>query len=201
MVGLRRFSWRSVLSVGLASALTVFGTGIAAADSGHGQHGNYLFIDGDASHTGATCVYTGPQTKLTSLIVKPPKVWWPDTDSSNERQHGTVGWRAIAQKATDPVNGPWTFVKRSPIQKKVAYEDQTAPYGDSTKAPFTKATLSWSAPHSPLVYARVVVKAFWYHHDGSVMGWQKHPVVYYHYKYGTINGTFTNECNNYGLAG
>jgi hypothetical protein len=33
------------------------------------------------------------------------------------------------------------------------------------------------------------------------MGWQNHPVAYYHYQYGVHTGSFTNECNNYGLAG
>lgn len=201
MVGRRRSASRAVLSLGLAATLAILGSGVAAADSAHGQTGNHLFIDGDATHTGATCVYTGPQTKLTSLILKPPKVWWPNTNSANERQHGTVGWRAIVQKTQDSVNGPWTVAKKSSVQKKVAYEDQTVPYGDSTKAPFTKKTLSWSAPQSPLIYVRVIVQALWYKADGSVLGWQKHPIVWYHYAYGASSGTFTNQCNNYGLAG
>jgi hypothetical protein len=201
MVDRRWSRSHAALSLALASTMAIIGSGVAAADSGHGQHGHYLFIDGDATHTGATCVYTGPQTKLTSLVVKPPKVWWPDTNAANERQHGTVGWKVIVQKAEDAVKGPWTVAKQSSVQKKVAYEDQTALYGESTKAPFTKKTLSWSAPQSPTIYVRVIVQAFWYNPDGSVLGWQKHRVVWYHYTYGASSGTFTNLCNNYGLAG
>ena len=200
MLGLGWSTSRAVVSLGLAATLAIFGSEVAEADSTHGQTGNYIFIDGAPSNTGATCVYTGPNVKLTSIIVKPPKVWWPNTNSSNERQHGTVGWRAIVQ--TSPTGtAPWTFAKKSSIQKKIAYEDQTAPYGDSTKAPFTKKTLSWNAPQSPTIYVRVVVQAIWYHRDGTVMGWWKHPIMDYHFTYGVYSGTFTNECNNYGLAG
>ena len=51
------------------------------------------------------------------------------------------------------------------------------------------------------MYIQVVVQALWYAKDGSVKGWVKHPVAYLKYTYGPDTNTFTNWCNNEGLAG
>lgn len=172
---------------------------VASADSEFGQHGHYLFLE-DEVHPAVTCTYTGPHTKLTSITVKPPKVWWPDTISENHTEHGKTGWRVIVQTTASPADGPWHTARRSAIQKATAFEDSAALYGDSTKAPFTRRTLSWDAPRHPTIYVRVVIQAFWYHADGSVMGWEKHTSVYYRYKVGAITGIFTNSCSNFGIA-
>src|SRR3954468_6820114 len=93
----RSISRRSTLSVALAVAgAAVFATsGLTLADSESGQHGHYAFKD-DASTGGATCVYS-TAGKLTEIVVKPPSLWWPDTDSGNNNEHGRVGWQLAVQ--------------------------------------------------------------------------------------------------------
>ena len=78
----------------LAALLTLVMSGVAAADTYHGQHADYIFMDGSSSSTRATCVYTYPNANLKTLIVKAPKLWWPDSIAEKHHEHGTVGWRA-----------------------------------------------------------------------------------------------------------
>ena len=166
----RAHAWAAL---GLAGALLLAGGSVASAytppfEKYHGQHGHYLFTVPEA-----TCRYKGSGPfKLTSFVIPPPAVWWPDTVSGKHHQHGPVGWRAIVQQTSDPETGPWTLTTRSPVQKATAYEDQDALYGAGTKAPFTKRTISWDHPGN-LTY-RVLIQAFWYHHDGTARGWVKH---------------------------
>ncbi len=162
----------SVATAGSASA----GSGYPA-DQENGQHGHYLFNDGSA-HGGVICRYAGssPSWTLTSMVVRPPKVWWPDTDSSNHTQHGRVGWRVVVQRY-DYIDNIWTKAYASPTQKATAYEDQDGLYGAGTKAPFTKRTLTNIPSGTPML--RVAVKVIWFRADHTVLGWAKHWDRYY----------------------
>jgi hypothetical protein len=157
---------------------------IALADGVHGQTGDYLFTD-DSAHAGAVCHQANsashPETYwLTGITVKPPSAWWPDTDSSNNNQHGTVGWRFTVQN--DGGNSNWHDVYQSSYQKKTAYEDSQSPYNttNGTKAAFTKRSVSLNGHnYSGSSYWRVKVRINWYRKDGSVLGWTNHTVYYY----------------------
>ena len=177
--------------VGLTSSVVLGGPAIAA-----GQTGNYEFRD----HPGATCRYVndwGHHLALTKVIVRPPSVWWPDTDPNDPDEHGTVGWRAILQKTND-VEGPWVAVKRTPVQRATAYDDQAEPFGATTRAPFTKQTIPWhrDSHSNRFIAVRVVVKAIWYAPDGSVIGRAQHRVVDYRFSWGTHTGTAREFCGN-----
>jgi len=190
---------RLMVTVAFAIGLVVASSVAAAADSGSGQHGHFDFRDLQ-THPEVTCAYTTSQLTLTSIVVRPPRVWWPDTNAGNTHEHGNVGWRAIVQMATDGVNGPWSDLQSTRFQKAVAFEDH--PLSDpADAAPFTKRTLAFHGPQSPLMFVRVVVEARWYNADGSVKGWQQHVVGFYHYTSPNGPGLFTNMCNNRGLAG
>ena len=112
---------RLMLAVIGAAVLSIGLSGIAAADSVVGQHGNYVMTDyGIADETGATCRYSdvGNLTfDIYKLTARAPSVWWMDTNSSITTQHGTVGWRLIV-KHKAPAASTWTTVGKTSIQKK-----------------------------------------------------------------------------------
>ena len=57
-----------------------------------------LRVQDDSVNYGATCIYSSSgrrQYKLTQIVVKAPSLWWPDTDSGNNREHGKVCWELI----------------------------------------------------------------------------------------------------------
>jgi hypothetical protein len=166
-----------------AVLLSIAFSGVAAADTIVGTHGNYIFVDGDStSTTGATCRYSdvGNLTfDIYKMVARAPQVWWPDTNSSITTQHGRVGWKFSIYHKT-PAASTWTLLKSTSVQKKTAYEDQLAPYGQATKAPFTNMSLLISGssfPTTELFKARV--KVFWYRADGTVKGSVMHDVQWY----------------------
>jgi hypothetical protein len=144
-----------------------------------------LFKD-DSTHRSATCKYavdSADSTKywISKITVTPPSVWWPDTNGTKTTQHGTVGWRILVDRYD---GGPGFYtVARSPIQRKVAYEDQLAPYGSSTKAPFTKMTVAFNGKKYGTGNTWVVfVRVNWYRPDGTVMGYVTQLLGYYREK-------------------
>ena len=152
----------------------------AAADTEVGQHGNYIFKD-DASTYGATCVYSGSGPyKLTEIVVKPPSLWWPDTNPANNLQHGKVGWQPSLQISKPGTSGPWNTLFDAPTVVRVAYEDHPA-YDPGDKANLPKYTLyvNHSYNKHPNAYARIVHEAFWYAGDGSTKGTVTHEQLNY----------------------
>lgn len=161
--------------VALAGAAVFATSGLALADSESGQHGHYVFKD-DASTKGATCVYAGSDPyKLTQIVVKPPSLWWPDTDSSNNRQHGLVGWQVSVQISVPGAYGPWHTLYTTSPQVKKAYEDQPAyDKADMAKLATWTLAINGSYKHKPHAYARIVQEAFWYNANGSMLGSVSH---------------------------
>jgi hypothetical protein len=166
-----------------------------SADSTTGQTGNYLFTD-SMSTPGVRCYYVEESgiAYIHQFTAKPPSLWWPDTNSSINTQHGKVGWRFIVQQNQ---SGNWVQVKKSAIQKATAYEDSQNPYGAGTKAPLTKMSLTLNAHNFEFGGFRVLVKAFWYRHNGSVMGTASHVVDWYKYA-GTSTQTVEGFCAHSG---
>jgi hypothetical protein len=170
------------LAVALAAALSIGLSGIAAADTVQGQHGDYLFTD-DSSHAGANCGYVGIGNgtwQLSQFSVRPPSVWWPDTSSDSDTQHGPVGWRVVVFHKHAAAT-TWSKLKQSTIQQKTAYEDQPA-YDPADKAPFTRIKISVPAGnYGAGEQYRVNVRAIWFHkpYNGTVTGYAVHTVQNY----------------------
>jgi hypothetical protein len=165
----------AVLSIGLS--------GVVAAQTG--ITGNHLFIDSNGSSTtGAACRYlrvTDTRAKITQITARPPSVWWPDRNSDNNTEHGKVGWRAIIYHTNAGLG--FVFLKQSGIQYATAYEGYPGGYDNADKAPFTNITVGITASSLPAGdQLRVVVKAYWFKKDGSVLGSDTHTVLWYKLK-------------------
>ena len=174
----RRYRFTALLA--LAGAALFATSGVALADTQTGQVGHYTFKD-NASTYGATCIYAGSGPyKLTQIVVKAPLLWWPDTSSSNNREHGTVGWQLSVQISKPGAYGPWHTLFMTTPQLKKAYEDQPA-YDPADAANLVKWTLyiNGAYKHDPNAYARVEHEAFWYAPDNSTMGTVVHDQFYY----------------------
>jgi len=153
---------------------------VTLADSETGQHGHYLFKD-DATKYGATCIYAGSGPyKLTQIVVKAPSLWWPDTVSGNNNEHGTVGWQLSLQISVPGAYGPWHTLFTTSPQQKTAHEDQP-PYNPTDKAKLAQWTLNVNGgfKHKPNAYAAVEHEALWYNPDSSTMGTVTHDQFYY----------------------
>jgi hypothetical protein len=125
-----------------------------------GSVGPTLIVDGPAM-TAATCRYSDTlPLKLRSVIVKPPKVYWPDTNSDVDNQHGKVRHRVIVQRSTDG-GSTWSLYRASAVQSAIA--------GEKVAAPLTKRTVSISLASKTTVF-RVVSKIQWIRPNGSVRG-------------------------------
>jgi hypothetical protein len=166
---------------------------VALADSVHGQTGNYLWTD-DSTHRGANCKYSEASSGaywLAKFVVMPPSAWWPDQDSNKNKEHGTVGWRVTVQ---NDASGSYKTVKQTSYQKKTAYEDSQAPYGSSTKAPFTKITVKVNGKnYTPDTTWRLNVRVNWYRANGSVLGFANHTVIWYGMKLGSSPALTTQD--------
>lgn len=171
---------RFATAVSLAATLSIGLTGVVAADNVVGQTGHYLFTDG-SGEPGAGCLYrqTDAHTwRLFRIVVRPPMVWWPDTNADINRQHGRVGWRVIVWHKA-PADSSWTLLTRSPIQRAIAYEDQPA-YDPADRAPFTRIRVDINGAAFPVSEQfRATVKAMWFRRDGTVRGYVTHDVQYY----------------------
>ena len=125
--------YRLTALVAIAGAALFATSGVALADTESGQHGHYLFKD-DSTTYGATCVYSGSGPyKLSQIIVKAPSLWWPDTNSGNNKEHGKVGWQLSVQISKPGAYGPWHTLYMNDVEIKTAYEDQP-PYDKADKA-------------------------------------------------------------------
>ena len=189
---------RSFLTLGAVLALTIAGAVPAAADTTTGQVGHY-FIDDNETNEIVNCRYNevAGTPKLDKFVAKPPKVWWPDTDSGNDNQQGKVGWRILIQKTANPDTGPWSTTYTSSWVKKTAREDQ--PFQDAADAaPFTARGILWNRSGANTVF-RVVYVLRWFKPNGTTMGTVKHRVVYYNLT-GDGSGTGVGGCANKLLA-
>jgi hypothetical protein len=158
--------------VALAGAALMATSGVAMADTETGQVGDYNFRDTQAKPV-VSCIYSGSNPyKLTSIVVKPPAVWWPDSSSTNNREHGKVGLSLAVQTSLPGAYGPWKTFYTSDTDKARAYEDRPA-YDAADGARLATYTLSFNpkpfASHHN-AYARVEATVYWYRADGSVMG-------------------------------
>lgn len=141
-----------------------------------GAIGHYQVVDGDTP--GVTCVYgPGDVHKLKSFKVKAPSLWWPDTNSDVNTEHGRVGWQIIIEESAHPGEGPWTTAFKSTTLKATAYEDVPVLYDPAKRAPFSKRTVAWSK--SGANSYRVVERLVWYLPSGKVRGTLKHWIAYY----------------------
>ena len=166
-----------------AVALSVGLSGVVSAQTG--QTGNYTFTDSNGSSTtGAACRYlrvTETRAKITQITTRPPSLWWPDRNSDNNTEHGKVGWRAIIQHTN---GGPgFVFLKQSGIQYATAYEGYPNGYDPADKAVFSNIIVGITASSLPANdELRVIVKAYWFKKDGSVLAYVTHTVLWYKYK-------------------
>jgi len=152
--------------------------GTVAAQTG--QTGNYLFTDSSTT-AGVVCHYSSTgQNQLDKVTVKAPSVWWPDTSSNSNTQHGTVGWQAfVYHKGASATT--WKLLKKTTVHKATAYEGYPGAYDTADKAPFTNLAVSIPGTNYAFTHEfRVKVKVYWYSKvDGSVMGSVAHTVLYY----------------------
>jgi hypothetical protein len=165
-----------------ASVLSIGFSGVAAADTVSGQVGHFIFTDGNSTTTaGAKCRYTqtDPNTwRIYRIVARAPKVWWPDTSSTSNTQHGRVGWRVIL-KYRHSGDTAWTVLKKSAIQYATAYEDHPL-YDSADKAPFTKIAVDFNGSNFAVGDQFMVTdRVNWYRKDGSVRGYATHDVFYY----------------------
>jgi hypothetical protein len=181
----------SVFSRACALSLLVvlLGTTSVLADTRSGTIGHYRVKD-TTSSPAATCNYTSPYPNhyLVSFSVKAPSLWWPNTTSSDSREHGTVGWWPVVQVKT---NGSWRTIVNGAGQQAVAYEDRPA-YDSADRAPLSTKSVTWSATDQELY--RVLVRAAWYRADGSAMGQVKHTVGHYRQAYTGWSTSVTGGC-------
>lgn len=139
-----------------------------------GTFGHYAVKDSPAT-PGATCKYVQDAVNpslytIYKITVPAPSVWWPNRNSGSTTEHGKVGWQL--QVLYDYGGPGYPLFAKSPVQKAVAYEDQTTPYGTTTKAPFTKMTVTFSGKSQVDATGWVaLVRMVWYRADGSVMGY------------------------------
>lgn len=175
---------RLITAVALASALTMALSGVvAAADIVVGQHGHYIFTDGNTTSTaGANCRYymqNSSTWRIYRIVARPPSVWWMDTNSDITTQHGRVGWRVIILHKS-MASSTWLVLKRSGVQFATAYEDQLNPYGSSTKAPFTRIAVDFNGGAYEVSHQFMArIRVNWYRADGSIRGYAIHDVQYY----------------------
>lgn len=185
---------RPWLALSTAAVLLLGSAVPAAADTTTGQVGHYRIDDLEGDEI-VNCRYNDASgtPKLDKFVAKPPKVWWPDTDSGNDNQSGTVGWRLVIQKTPNPDTGPWSTTYTSGWVKKTAKEDQ--PFQDAADAaPFTGRGIRWNRTGNNTVF-RVIYVLRWYRPNGTTLGTAKHTVRYYNIT-GDGNGDFIGGCSN-----
>ena len=172
--------FRALTITALALGALMASSGIAAADTVTGQVGHYAFKDSDVTY-GAKCVYsgTGPY-KLAEIVVQPPLLWWPDTNATNNREHGKVGWQPSLQLSRHGTAGPWNTLFDAPTLVRTAYEDHPA-YDPADSANLPRYTLYVNHAYNkyPDMYARILHTAFWYAGDGSTKGTVTHEQMNY----------------------
>jgi hypothetical protein len=178
--------------LGVGAALAMFGV-LALSQTAFayesGTFGHYAVQD-SAGTSGATCKYvqdTGNPSLYTiyKITVPAPSVWWPNRNSTSKTEHGKVGWQL--QVLYDYGGPGYPLFAKSPVQKAVAYEDQTTPYGSTTKAPFTKMTVTFNGKSQvDAVGWLALVKMIWYRTDGRVLGYVTQVIQNYREK--QVNG-------------
>jgi len=178
----------------IGAAVLSFGmTGVAGAQTG--QTGDYLFTDGPTT-AGVVCHYSATGlNQLDKMTVKAPSVWWPDTNSSSNTQHGPAGWQAFVYHKAESAT-TWKLLKQTTVHKATAYEDHPA-YDPADKAPFTNLAISIPGTNYAFTHKfRVKVKVYWYSKvDGSVMGSVAHTVLYYKWGPGATD-IRTDDCGD-----
>jgi hypothetical protein len=195
-VNLRTVVGRFLTGSALALSAVLALGGTVLADSESGQVGHYDFND-TQDHEGGVCVYAGSNPyRLVQVVFKAPRVWWPDTNSDSNTQHGKVGFQGIVRESLGGAYGPYDLVKKSDIMKATAYEDHPD-YDLSDKAPLTKITMSINPSNyssHPNAYIHLRSKVFWYRSDGSVRGMASHDVFYYKWQNVPGNPAATTAC-------
>jgi len=167
----------------LAGALSLALSGVVAADTIVGTIGHYDMTDGTTPSTaGAACLYATPGGGIYNIyriVARKPSVWWPNTNASISGQHGQVGWQLIVRYKR-PLSSTWTLLKKSDIQKAIAYEDAPA-YDLNDRAPFTNlwVNINYANFSEANTQFKASVKVLWYKADGTVRGSVTHAVQYY----------------------
>jgi hypothetical protein len=151
-----------IVATAVAGVALVGGEAVAWHTVAHsGVNGHYSFVDTSAT-PGARCDYEGAAGHgfFKGMKVKPPTVFWPNQDSGNTNEHGTVGWKIKIQHW----NGvKWTTANISTETTAIAHEN--------TSAPFVAKTVHHGPPDSHRYRAQVVLT--WYTPGMSVLGQAK----------------------------
>jgi hypothetical protein len=151
-----------IVATAVAGVALVAGEAVAWHTVAHsGVNGHYSFVDTSAS-PGARCDYEGAAGHgyFNNMRVKPPTVFWPNQDSGNPDEHGTVGWKFKIQHW----NGvKWTTANISTESTAVAHEN--------TSAAFFAKHVQHGPPDNHRYRAQVVLT--WYTPAMAVLGQAK----------------------------
>ncbi len=129
-----------------------------------GSVGDALIRDSSLD-TAATCRYDSDVApRLNRISVGAPMVYWPDTDSDNDFQHGKVSHVIIVQRSNNG-GAAWSRYRTSTVQTAIAYE--------GSPAPLTKRLVSVSVAGTTPIF-RVLSRIRWHNNDGTVRGTLKH---------------------------
>lgn len=180
----------------LGAVVALLGASVAPAFAGTttGEVGTYDMRDVESAEV-VNCRYDADSNgaKLEKFLAKAPRAWWPDTNSDNDHQHGTVGWQVRIQQSSNEDEGPWTAVYKSAWQKRTAYEDQ--PFMDpADSASFSTRHISWNKSGATKAF-RVIYVLRWFNGNGTTKGTAKHQVLFYKLT-GDANGELIGSCPN-----
>jgi hypothetical protein len=174
----RRMSRLIVAALVAVLAVAAFVAPAAAYSSEeHGLVGPYAFGDTSGDPM-ATCTYLDPGVGnwiwLDWFRVKAPTVYAADRNS-DKRESRTISFQLKIQKHMFDSPDPWKVVASSPVQRKIAYEDQAASLSP-IKFYFTPNKTTANGQKGQF---RVLVVIKWLKKDGSAEGSVKVWPTYY----------------------
>jgi hypothetical protein len=116
-----------------------------------GAPGSWTVVDTDAQ-PGASCAYdVDPTNDLDIIEARSPRAFARDRTAARDGQW--VGIRLIFQKSKlDGGNGGWETVSKTPMVKKLAYDDKAVSIGQR----------SWQAAYEGTPHFRALAAIRWY---------------------------------------
>jgi hypothetical protein len=116
-----------------------------------GVRGTYTIVDTDAQ-PGGSCTYdTGGSYDLEVIEARSPKAFARDRSAARDSQW--VGLRLIFQRSQlDGGAGPWETVYKTPMTRKLAYDDKAVTIG----------TRGWQAAYTGTPHFRALAAIRWY---------------------------------------
>jgi hypothetical protein len=144
---------RSLRSLTLATlALVIVVPAVQAAEPlvEKGVRGTWTVVDTDAQPGGA-CTYDDMTFDLEVIEARSPRAFARDRSAARDSQW--VGMRLIFQKSKlDGGAGGWETVSKTPMTKKLAYDDKAVKIG----------TLGWQAVYPGTPHFRALAAIRWY---------------------------------------